>query len=118
MRLPDPYRGQMALGPVQRSDAKTIAAENVWLSRSGDADTKQWEYWFSVFDVNSPGGHNVAFKPHEAVPRPPVLQFIPDRVAKEGDQVSLLVEGSSPMGRKVTLVSSPLPAGLNRAILV
>lgn len=111
VRLPDPYRGQMALGPVQRSDAKTIAAENVWLSRTRNADTKQWEYWFNVFDVNSPGGYNVAFKPHDAVPRPPVLQFIPDRVVKEGEQVSFLVEGSSPMGRKVTLAASPLPVG-------
>ncbi|WP_369348352.1 hypothetical protein [Stenotrophomonas sp. JAG2] len=111
VRLPDPYRGQMALGPVQRGDAKAIAAENVWLSRTRNADTKQWEYWFNLFDVNSPGNYQVGFKPHDAVPRAPVLQFVPDRVVKEGETLSFLVEGSSPMGRKVTLAASPLPVG-------
>ena len=43
------------------------------------------------------------------------LQFTPDRVAKEGDQLSFLVEGSSPMGRKGTLAASPLPVALEFA---
>ncbi|CAD7377064.1 hypothetical protein [Xanthomonas arboricola] len=111
IRKPDPHRGQMALGSVMRADAKLIATENVWLSKTKNADTKAWEYWFNVFDVNSPGGYQVAFQPITQVPAAPVLQFIPDRVVKEGEQVSFLVEASSPMGRRVSITASPLPAG-------
>ena len=111
VRKPDPHQGRMALGPVMRSDAKAIAAENVWLSRTRNPDTKAWEYWFNVFDVNSPGGYNVAFVPLSEVPVPPVLQFIPDRVVTENQQVSFIVEASSPMGRPVALSAAPLPLG-------
>ncbi len=111
IRKPDPHQGRMALGTVMRADAKSMASENVWLSKTKNADTKAWEYWFNVFDANSPGGYQVAFQPITAVPAPPVLQFIPDRVVKEGQQVSFLVEASSPMRRKVSISASPLPEG-------
>ena len=111
VRKPDPYHGQMALGTVLRGDAKQMAPENVWLSKTKNADTKQWEYWFNVFDVNSPGNYQVGFVPREQVPVPPVLQFIPDRVVKEKQQVSFLVEASSPMGKAVAITAGPLPAG-------
>lgn len=111
VRKPDPYRGQKALGPVMRADAKAMAVENVWLSKAKNADTKQWEYWFNVFDVNSPGAYDVVFNELSSDPKPPVLQFIPDRVVKEGDQIGFLVEASSPMGRAVTLAAEPLPTG-------
>uniref|UniRef100_UPI0034CE0416 hypothetical protein n=1 Tax=Pseudoxanthomonas sp. UTMC 1351 TaxID=2695853 RepID=UPI0034CE0416 len=62
-------------------------------------------------DANSPGGYQVAFKPLDQDPKPPVLQFIPDRVVKETEQVSFLVEASSPMGKAITLSASPLPTG-------
>lgn len=111
VRKADPHQGQMALSTVVRADAKQMAPENVWLSKTKNGDTQQWEHWFNVFDVNSPGGYQVAFKPLDQEPRPPVLQFIPDRVVKENEQVSFLVEASSPMGKAVTLSASPLPTG-------
>ena len=111
VRKADPYHGQMALGTVMRGDAKQMASENVWLSKTKNADTKQWEYWFNVFDANSPGNYQVGFKPLDQVPAPPVLQFIPDRVVKEQQQVSFLVEASSPMGKAVAITAGPLPAG-------
>lgn len=111
VRKADPYRGQKALGPVMRADAKAIAVENVWLSKTQNPETRQWEYWFNLFDVNSPGAYDVAFKDLSDVPRPPVLQFIPDRVVKEEAQIGFLVEASSPMGRAVTLSAHPLPTG-------
>ncbi|WP_368566299.1 hypothetical protein, partial [Pseudoxanthomonas sp. UTMC 1351] len=80
VRKPDPHRGGMALSTVVRADAKQMAPENVWLSKTKNRDTQQWEYWFNVFDANSPGGYQVAFKPLDQDPKPPVLQFIPDRV--------------------------------------
>ena len=111
VRKPDPHQGQMALDAVMRADAKQMAAENVWLSKTKNADTQQWDYWFNMFDANSPGGYQMAFKPLDQVPAPPVLQFIPDRVVKETEQVSFLVEASSPMGRAVALSAGPLPSG-------
>lgn len=111
VRKPDPYEGRMALGAVVRSDAKAIAPENVWLSRTRNPETKRWDHWFNIFDVNSPGSYNVAFVPLSEVPAPPVLQFIPDRVVTENQQVSFIVEASSPMGRPVSLSAAPLPLG-------
>ncbi|MDR6841141.1 hypothetical protein [Pseudoxanthomonas sacheonensis] len=111
VRKPDPFQGQKALGPVLRADAKAMAVENVWLSKTKNPDTQQWEHWFNVFDVNSPGSYNVAFKDLDQVPRPPALQFIPDRVVKENEQISFLVEASSPMGKPVVLSAAPLPTG-------
>ena len=111
VRKPDPYQGQKLLGPVLRADAKVMASENVWLSKTKNPDTKQWEYWFNVFDVNSPGEYNVAFRELSSEPRPPVLQFVPDRVVKEKQQIGFLVEASSPMGRHVSLSAQPLPTG-------
>ncbi|NZA25154.1 hypothetical protein H0E84_02055 [Luteimonas sp. SJ-92] len=111
VRKADPYNGQKVLGPVMRSDAKAMAVENVWLSKTKNPDTQQWQHWFNVFDVNSPGSYDVAFKDPELAPRPPVLQFIPDRVVNEEQQVGFLVEASSPMGRLVALSAGPLPTG-------
>ncbi|ODU66883.1 MAG: hypothetical protein ABT16_00475 [Rhodanobacter sp. SCN 65-17] len=108
---PDPYQGQKVLGPVMRADAKTMATENVWLSKTKNPDTKQWEYWFNLFDANSPGVYDMAFNDPAAVPTPPVLQFIPDRVVKEKEQIGFLVEASSPMHKPVVLSAQPLPIG-------
>jgi hypothetical protein len=112
VRKPDPYQGQKLLGPIMRADAKAMAMENVWLSKTKNAETKQWEYWFNVFDVNSPGVYDVAFREQSTEPKPPVLQFIPDRVVKEKEQIGFVVEASSnPTGRPVTLSAEPLPTG-------
>ncbi|CAM0997366.1 Fibronectin type-III domain-containing protein [Rhodanobacter sp. Root179] len=108
---PDPYQGQKVLGTVMRADAKTMATENVWLSKTKNPDTKQWEYWFNVFDANSPGVYDMAFRNPDTVPVAPVLQFIPDRVVKEKEQVGFLVEASSPMHKPVLLSAAPLPTG-------
>lgn len=111
VRKPDPYRGQKVLGLVMRSDAKAMAPENVWLSKTKNPDTKQWEYWFNVFDANSPGVYDTAFQDPVVLPGPPVLQFIPDRVVKEKEQLGFLVEASSPTHRALVLSANPLPTG-------
>lgn len=111
VRKPDPHQGQKVLGPVLRADAKAMAIENVWLSKTQNPDTHQWEYWFNAFDANSPGVYEMAFRDADTVPKAPVLQFIPDRVVKEKEQVGFLVEASSPNGKPVTLAAAPLPQG-------
>jgi hypothetical protein len=111
VRKPDPFGGQKLLGPVLRADAKAMAAENVWLSKSKNPQTQQWEHWVNFFDANSPGVYELAFREADSIPGPPVLQFIPDRVVKEGEQVGFLVEASSPAHKHLTLSAEPLPTG-------
>ena len=113
VRLPDPHQGTKVLGRVMRSDAKQIAPENVWLSKTRHPQTKQWEHWFNLFDVNTTGVYDTRFDAPTAEPRAPVLQLLPDRRTKEEQQISFLVEASSPDGRPVTLSAAPLPAGAN-----
>ena len=111
VRLPDPFNGSKALGQIVRSDGKTLLPENVWLSKTRNAQSKQWEYWVNFFDVNTTGQYDSEFQAPPPLALPPVVQFIPDRVVKEGQQVSFLVEASSADGRAVTLSAAPLPAG-------
>jgi len=111
VRLPDPNAGTRALGVIQRSDGKVLAPENVWLSRTRNTETKKWEYWFNVFDVNSTGVYSTEFKAPPVEIQPPALQFIADRTVQEGQQVSFLVEASGKNGKPVTLSATPLPAG-------
>lgn len=110
-RLTDPFNGTKALGSVVRSDAKQLLPENVWLSKTRNAQTKKWQYWINFFDVNTTGIYDSEFQAPPAVTRPPVIQFIPDRVVKETKQVSFLVEASSPDGNPVSLSALPLPVG-------
>lgn len=111
VKLPDPFQGQKVLGNVVRSDAKKLAAENVWLSKTRNQETKQWQYWVNVFDANTPGQYDAQFQDPASIPQPPVLQFIPDRTAQETQQVSFLVEASSANGQPPTLSAAPLPEG-------
>lgn len=110
-KMRDPFNGTKAIGNVVRSDAKQMLPENVWLSRSRNVTTKQWEYFVNFFDVNTTGVYESDFQAPPQVALPPVIQFIPDRVTKVGQQVSFLVEASSPQGTPVTLAAAPLPTG-------
>lgn len=111
VKRPDPFNGGKALGQIVRSDAKQMLPENVWLSKTRNEQSKQWEYWVNFFDVNTTGVYDSEFTAPPVGGRPPALQFIPDRVTKEARQVSFLVEASSPDGKPVTLSAAPLPAG-------
>jgi hypothetical protein len=110
-KVRDPFNGQKVLGAIGRADAKVMLAENVWLSKTINLDTHQFEYWLNIFDVNSPGVYDTAFQAPPATAQPPQIQFIPDRTVNVGKQVSFLVEAASPGGKPVTLTASPLPAG-------
>lgn len=110
-RLPDPFGGTKALGTLLRSDAKAILPENLWLSRTRNAQTQAWEYWVHVFDVNTTGEYRAEFQAPAVAPRPPVIQAIANKVTQETKQVSFIVEASSPDGRPVQLSAAPLPVG-------
>lgn len=111
VKLPDPFSGSKALGQAVRSDAKQLLAENVWLSKTRNEQTKQWQYWINFFDVNTTGVYDSEFQAPPAAARAPVLQFIPDRAVTEKKQVSFIVEASSPDGKALVLSAAPLPAG-------
>lgn len=111
LKLRDPFNGTKALGQIQRSDAKQMLSENVWLSKTRNLEAKRWEYWINVFDVNTTGVYDTEFQAPPTASLPPNVQFVPDRVVDEDKQVSFLVEASSPSGKPVTLSAAPLPAG-------
>ena len=111
VKLPDPFGGQKVLGHILRSDAKLMTSENVWLSKTRNEQTKQWQYWVNFFDVNTTGLYDSEFQSPPVSALAPVLQFIPDRLIQETKQVSFLVEASSPQGKPVTITASPLPQG-------
>ncbi|MCL2021639.1 MAG: hypothetical protein FWG81_05990 [Betaproteobacteria bacterium] len=112
VRLPDPFKGTMAVGRIVRSDAKEMAAENVWLSKTRNRSTQQWEHWINFFDVNSTGIYDSEFQVSQPVAKQPLIQYIPDLVVKETENISFLVEASSQNGsEEVLLTAAPLPAG-------
>lgn len=111
VKLPDPFNGQKVLGSVLRLDAKRLASQNVWLSKTRDAQTKQWQYWVNVFDVNTPGAYDAEFQDPPPTTHPPVLQAIADQTVQETQQVSFVVEASSPDNKPVTISAAPLPVG-------
>jgi hypothetical protein len=110
VKLPDPYRGAKTVARALRSDGKRMPAENVWFSKTLKAGG-QWDYFVNLFDVNTSGRYTLALATPADGPRPPVLQFVPDRITKEGEQVSFIVEASDPDQTTPRLSASPLPAG-------
>lgn len=111
VHLTDPYGGNKVPGPVVRADGKVLPTENVWLSKSQDS-SKNWQYFINFFDANNPaGGYKLTLSNPSDSPKPPTLQFIPDKIVTEGQQVSFLVEASGQNGALPKLSVSALPTG-------
>src|SRR6218665_1984197 len=83
LRLPDPYNGSKALGRVVRSDAKELLADNIWLSKTRNEQTRQWQHWVNIFDVNTTGVYDSEFQTPPPAARAPVLEPVPDQVTRE-----------------------------------
>jgi hypothetical protein len=111
VRLPDPHGGQKVLGEVVRSDGKRIRMENAWLSKTRKG-SNSWEHSFNLFDVSTTGSYSILYEDAKHGPQPPVLQFIPDRIGFEGQQLSFIVEASDPNATIPALSADPLPAGV------
>ena len=111
VRLADPFNGTKVFGKVIRSDAKDMLPENIWFSKTRNEQTKELQYWINFFDVNSTGQYDAEFQAPPPAATPPALQFIPDRVVDENQQVSFLVEASSALGSALRLSAAPLPVG-------
>lgn len=114
-RIADPFAGQKGLGAVLRSDAKAMSPENVWLSKSKNPATQQWEYWINLFDVATPGSYDLVIKEPPAPPAPPEIAFVPDVTGEENQRLTLTVQATSPNGKPVSLSAAPLPSGASFA---
>lgn len=60
VQVADPHRGEQAIVNVQRSDGKTLPAENVWLSKTRNEDMS-WSHFINIFDVDSTGAYTFGF---------------------------------------------------------
>jgi hypothetical protein len=109
-RLADPLNGTKQIQVITRSDGKNIPLENAWLSKTRNA-SNGWDHHLNLFDANGTGAYTLVFGEPNLGPRPPVLQFIADRVTYEGGQIGVLVEASDPNGTLPLLTVDPLPAG-------
>lgn len=109
-KLADPYTGTRTLAQIVRSDGKYMLSDNVWLSKSKNSNG-QYDYWINFFDANTTGSYDVAYGGAPSTAEPPVIQPINDQVVKEGQNVSFLVDASSPAQKQVTLSAAPLPTG-------
>jgi hypothetical protein len=109
IQLSDPKNGQMLLKEVIRSDGKQIKQENAWLSKTQEED-HSWKHFFNLFDVDTTDTYTIIYEDISESPVPPVLQFIPDRSRKEGQQLSFIVEASDPNGTSPILSTKDMPA--------
>lgn len=110
VQLPDPHDGSKRIARALRSDGKLLPEENVWLSRTRREDNG-WDHFINLFDANSSGQYLIRLDDVSSGPQPPVLQFIRDHWALEGEQVVFLVEASDPNGTLPVLTAAPLPIG-------
>ena len=109
-RILDPAAGQREIRRVtRRGDGKVLLSENAWLHVSGTGSETQ--HFLSLFDANGGGEYLVEMGAIDLGPRPPVLQFIPDRTTAEGSQIGFLVEASDPNGTVPSLSIAALPVG-------
>lgn len=112
VKKPDPYAGQMVVGTVLRSDGKTLPQENVWLSRTQNPNPPyDWSYWVNFFDAKFAGVYDAAFENPPPSTQAPVIGTVIDRTVQQTQQISFVVEASSPEGKPVTLTAAPLPVG-------
>jgi len=110
IQLPDPKNGQMLLKEVIRSDGKQIRKENAWLSKIQE-DDHSWKHFFNLFDGDTTDTYTIIYEDISESPVPPILQFIPDRSRKEGQQLSFIVEASDPNGTIPILSANNMPVG-------
>ena len=110
IKLYDLFKGDQIIRSIIRSDGKKIKKENFWLSKTRKKEVN-WNYFFNLFDINSPGKYKIIFAPPPELPQPPAMQFIPDRTRYEKQQLSFIVEASDPNGTIPKLTTTQLPVG-------
>jgi hypothetical protein len=109
VKLPDPTRGALSVVDATRADGKILPKENVWFSSTDVGSKKQ--FFLNLFDTNGGGTYEVATTARLAGPQTPVLQYIPDRVRREGQRLTFLVEGTDQNGTIPALSLSSRPVG-------
>jgi PKD repeat protein len=94
LRLDDPQQGGKVLEEVVRSDGKTIKPENGWLSKI--RVNSDWSHFVNIFDHNGPGQYTARYIDPSLVPTPPIIEEEEDPVAKEGEELILIIETRDP----------------------
>ena len=111
VKLADPYGGAKVVREVVRSDGKRIPLENAWASKHKNRNTNSWEYYVNFFDSNTTGTYAVHMGAEVLGPVPPTVQYIPNKITYERNQVGFIVEASDPNGQALILTVTPLPIG-------
>ena len=98
---------------VLRADGKRLHAANAWFSKSHQSGGSPWNEALNLFDANGGGAYTVTIDDISAVPAPPVVSYVGDRVTFVNDPlgVGFLVYASDPNGTLPSLSSSTLPTG-------
>ena len=97
-RFDDPQQGNKVLIEIVRSDGKELKPENGWLSKTRTNST--WSYYGNIFDHDGPGLYTLKYIHPSLVPTPPVIGEVKDPVAKEGEELVLVVSVNDPSNTK------------------
>ena len=98
---------------VLRTDGKRLSAANTWFTKTRQSGNDPWHETLSIFDVNGGGIYTIVIDDISAVPAPPVVSYVGDRVTFVNDVLGLgfLVYASDPNGSLPLLTTTPLPTG-------
>jgi hypothetical protein len=102
-----------------RDDGKSLRLDNAWMSKRRETGNDPWEHAFNLFDANGGGTYTVVLEGLYAVPQPPVLGFVGNKVAAAGQPpgFGFLVEATDANGTVPALASTPLPAGATFSVI-
>lgn len=106
----DPFNGEKALISVIRTDGKILDPNNYWLTTIRKDKSESHPY-IHLFDYDTSGSYELKFGQKPVTEMAPNLQAIPDRIIRENDTLSFIIEASHPSGNIPTITSSGLPAG-------
>lgn len=108
-KITDPSNGASEVKQVLRNDGKRLAKHNYWQTEVRGGSEKG--HYLHIFDSNTQGSYTISFGPFPEIEEPPNMQFIPDRVVRETNQISFIIESSVTGGGKPVLGVKSLPAG-------
>src|SRR5690606_36603591 len=86
IRRPDPYGGQKDLLSAVRADGRTLSLHNAWLSKVWIKETRTYDFYVNVFDVNNTDGDSYTLTFGTANPgnQAPVVAPTPNRKVRVG----------------------------------
>lgn len=111
LKVTDPAGGANEVLKVQRSDGKVLSADNAWFSTTGNGS--ETRHYFELFDANGGGTYKIQVGEQVLGPKPPVIQFIADKMVPAGSRLTFVVVASDPNGTIPSLSVDARPLGSN-----